>query len=409
MKSKKPYLIFFLLLFLFVFSFQGKACFALPSFHQDIVSTNESGRELFAKNQSPVLSQDGRYVVFQSDDQIYKKDTQTGALQLVSVTSEGELGNRASFNPQVTPDARFVTFESLSTNFENGASSEQIYLKDTQTGKLTLISKSAQGMPGNFYSNFSILSSDSNFAYFQGNSSNLIPSGDRLYRIYSKNLSTGEVKMISSSSSGTPANAASLHVAVDPSYQFILFESSSTNLTNMKTGYQLYRKNLSSGEVVLVSSNSKNAAATGNSAQGRMTPGGRFVVFASNATNLGVDAKGTQIYRKDLTTGELVLISTDASGVPGNGFSSFPHVSDDGSKVVFLSGSSNWKNSGAPGSSHLYEKNVITGDLTLIKSKFFDSPDSLIIGTFDMNGAGNSLVYTVQTQSKSQIFKIANF
>lgn len=404
MKSKKPQINFFLLLFFISSTFLGRTIDAAPALLQELISTDDH-----AKNQSPVLSQDGRYVVFQSDDQIVKKDTKTGLLQLVSVTASGEAGNKASFNPQVSADARFVTFESLSTNFENGASSEQIYLKDTETGKLTLVSKSEPGTPGNFYSNFSILSSDSNFAYFQGNSSNLIAGGDRLYRIYSKNLSTQEVRMISSSSNGTPANAASLHVAVEPSHQFILFESSSTNLADVKSGYQLYRKNLSTGEVILVSSDSKNVAAAGNSGQGRMTPGGRFVVFASNATNFAKDVKGTQIYRKDLSTGELILISVDQAGVSGNGFNSFPHVSDDGSKVIFLSGSTYWKNSGAPGSAHLYQKNISTGELSIIRTHFFDSPDSTIVATFDVNGAANTLVFSQQSKSKSQIFKISNF
>jgi len=64
---------------------------------------------------------------------------------------------------------------------------------------------------------------------------------------------------------------------------------------------------------------------------------GTKVAFGSYASNLDpADTDGIRdIYVKDLVTGDIVLASTSDSGVKPNADSIDPHLSSDGSRVVF--------------------------------------------------------------------------
>jgi hypothetical protein len=114
--------------------------------------------------ETPAISQDGRYVVFGSQqnqvNQILMKDTCVGVssgcsvtTRVVSVAADGAAGNADSRNPAVTPDGRYVAFSSASTNLVEGApAGRQVYVHDMCIGaensckpETTLISTDSQG------------------------------------------------------------------------------------------------------------------------------------------------------------------------------------------------------------------------------------------------------------------------
>lgn len=69
---------------------------------------------------------------------------------------------------------------------------------------------------------------------------------------------------------------------------------------------------------------------------------GRYVVYASGAGGLGASSgDARQIIWRDRQTGETVLVSINASGVPGNDGSFSPALSADGQTVVFESYATN--------------------------------------------------------------------
>lgn len=114
--------------------------------------------------ETPAISQDGRYVVYGSQqnqvNQILLKDTCVGVTsgcsvntRVVSVAADGTAGNADSHNAAVTPDGRFVAFSSAATNLVAGApTGRQIYVHDTCIGAdntckpgTSLISTDSQG------------------------------------------------------------------------------------------------------------------------------------------------------------------------------------------------------------------------------------------------------------------------
>lgn len=116
--------------------------------------------------ETPALSQDGRFVVFstvQNDiTQVVLRDTCVGAetdnrcspsTKIVSAAIDGGVGNADSHNPVISADGRFVAFSSAATNLvEATQKGRQVYLRDTCAGapagckpSLELISIDPQG------------------------------------------------------------------------------------------------------------------------------------------------------------------------------------------------------------------------------------------------------------------------
>jgi Tol biopolymer transport system component len=96
----------------------------------------------------PAISIDGRHVAFESsainlvlDDtngqtDIFLHDRQTGQTTRISVASDGTQGNGASERPAISPDGRFVAFNSGATNLTPGDTSVQrdVFMHDRVTG-----------------------------------------------------------------------------------------------------------------------------------------------------------------------------------------------------------------------------------------------------------------------------------
>jgi Tol biopolymer transport system component len=153
---------------------------------------------------------------------------------------------------------------------------------------------------------------------------------------------------VSTNSSGTEATGgSSSNPAISPDGNFVIFESAATNLVAGDTnGVQdLFLKDLRTGEVVRISTDSDGAQATGGeSAIFSVSSDGRFVVFSSLATNLVPgDTNGQRdIFIKDLKTGAVVRANTDNLGGQATGGASFtPSMSSDGLVVSFASAATN--------------------------------------------------------------------
>jgi hypothetical protein len=115
--------------------------------------------------ETPALSQDGRYVAFASSqsgvNQILLRDTCVGvpndcspSTRTISASSDGTAGNADSHSPVISADGRFVAFSSSATNLLDGTPrGRQVYIRDTCIGagaackgSLALVSTDPSGM-----------------------------------------------------------------------------------------------------------------------------------------------------------------------------------------------------------------------------------------------------------------------
>jgi Tol biopolymer transport system component len=190
------------------------------------------------------------------------------------------------------------------------------------------------------------ISADGHYVAFASAASNLtIPGvGSNAAQIYSLDTIAQAAHLVSSAPDGTPANDSSSQPSLSADGQTVAFTSKATNLTAgvAKATTNIYAKS-GDGPLILVSSGVGGAATDGSSYQPAVSGNGRFVVFTSNADNLiaGDDNGKPDIFERDLSTGAIRRVSVGAGGAQADGPSSNPAVSGDGRFVTFASTASN--------------------------------------------------------------------
>jgi Tol biopolymer transport system component len=133
----------------------------------------------------PALNQNGRFVVYvdrssQGPRQIHLKDMQTGLDRLVSATSSGVGGNGHSTNPLITADGRFIVFESLASDLvaNDNNNAADIFVADRFLRTVLLLTINTFGTgSANGPSSKPVLSADGRKLVFQSLASDLI-TGD---------------------------------------------------------------------------------------------------------------------------------------------------------------------------------------------------------------------------------------
>jgi Tol biopolymer transport system component len=141
---------------------------------------------------SPSISADGRYVAFASlDDNFVPADTNgttdifvavrdgiTFRSERVSVSSAGEQANGVSYNPAISADGRYVTFESESTNLVPGDTNQSpdVFVHDRQTGTTERVNLEPSGAQGHYggYGLYPCISADGRFVAFDSYANDLV-------------------------------------------------------------------------------------------------------------------------------------------------------------------------------------------------------------------------------------------
>ena len=129
----------------------------------------------------------------------------------------------------------------------------------------------------------------------------------------------------------TAGNAASTDPVFSPDGGRIAFVSRATDLGPADGGYfgDVYVRDLESGEVRLVSANAAGTAGgNGESSDPVFSPDGTQVLFTSAASDLGPgDANNSpDVYLHDLTTGDTVLVSVNGAGTSAGDHTTQPGV-----------------------------------------------------------------------------------
>ncbi|HUR78258.1 MAG TPA: hypothetical protein VMZ22_09950 [Acidimicrobiales bacterium] len=107
---------------------------------------------------APALSNDGRYVAFQSYatnlvadnnavDDIFVRDTATDTTTRVSVASDGTEADQESATPAISGDGRYVVFRSSATNLVAGDTNgvDDVFMHDTVSATTTRVSLGSSG------------------------------------------------------------------------------------------------------------------------------------------------------------------------------------------------------------------------------------------------------------------------
>ena len=357
-------------------------------------STDSGGSEGNGESFYAAISDDGRYVSFQSaatnlvagdtngKSDIFRMDLQTGALARVSTDSSGVQANNRSQQSDISSDGRYVAFVSYASNLAAGASNGQgnIFRKDLTTGVTVLVSANDQGTAGNDESAaVPTISGDGRYVAFDSLANNLV-SGDSSdsVDVFRKDLDTGAIVLVNSNASGIKADRDADTSAMSSDGRYVAFRSSATNLVagGFNTQVHIFRKDLSDGSILLVSTDSSGNLGNGDSIFPAISADGRYVAFQTHSTNLfaGDGLNSEDIVRKDLQTGEIVLVNADSGGIQGDSSADRPAMSGDGNFVSFYSEATNLAPNDRNGQSDVFRKNLTTGAVAIVSSRNANVP-----------------------------------
>jgi Tol biopolymer transport system component len=286
-----------------------------------------------------------------SNSQVFRKDLQTGEVLLCSANGSGNQGNAISQRPSISDSGRYVVFESSATNLVTPATtSQQVFRKDLQTAEVKICSASSSGIQGNDKSALPRITSDGRYVAFESDATNLVPGGTSGKQVFRKDLQTEEAITCSSSSMGVMGNSDSGTPCMSPDGRYVAFDSLATDLvTPATTNQQIFRKDLQTGKVMLCSADPSGYQGEGYSYGAALSPDGRYAAFVSQAENLVPGVSGWQIFRKDLQTWKVMLVTSNASGVQANDNSLNPSIVSDGRYVAFGSDATNLVAGGTAG------------------------------------------------------------
>ncbi len=165
---------------------------------------------------------------------VFVRDRQNGATERVSLDSSGIQGNEFSFDPSISADGRFVAFSSRATNFvpvDANFNRYDIFVRDRQSSATELVSLSSAGVQGDHDSNNPSVSADGRYVAFNSLATNLVP-GDTNAKsdIFVRDRQIGATERVSVDSAGAQANGLCGIPMISADGRFVAFESDATNL-----------------------------------------------------------------------------------------------------------------------------------------------------------------------------------
>jgi len=377
------------------------------------VSVDSAGLQANAGSGAPSISADGRFVAFQSyaDDlvvgdtnsvaDIFVRDRVTGLTTRVSLDSWGAQATDDCLNPFITPDGRFVAFESLASNLVPGDTNgvQDVFVHDRQSGLTQRASLSTSGAEGNALSGHPTLSSDGSLLVFASMADNLVANDTNSFMdVFVRDLLTGVTIRASVSSSGIQGNFESHRPVIARDGGFVAFGSYATNLVSNdgNNTTDVFVHDLHTGQTSRVSVSSTGTEAQSWSNGPVITPDGRHIAFESEAQNLvaGDLNAVTDCFLHDRLTGTTIRVSVDSTGVEGNGKSQSPAISADGLLVAFPSSADNLDPSDTNGERDVFVHDLQSGLTTRVS-----------VSTAGMQGSGSSTAPSLSADGRIIVFE----
>lgn len=361
------------------------------------------------------ISADGRYVAFDTVASnimttaslcgsgggcVFLRDTCTGApsgctpsTTLVSTAADGSPVFGGA--PSITPDGRFIAFESNGT----GPGVANTYLRDTCNGapsgcmpSTILVSAAPDGSPGNFNSLPQSVSSTGRHVAFDSFATNLVANGptDGFDHLFLRDTCIGApsgctpstIWLDQGGSAGLGGGALDVTVipGISADGRLVAFSTNQIGFVPQNVpGTNVYVRDTCNGAPSGCAPSTQLASVGNDGSIGddpsqidghpAISQDGRFVAFASLASNLvpgdSFPAGGWKdIFVRDTCFGvssgcfpSTVRVSVAGPppyGIQSNAISDFPAISADGHYVVFLSSATNFTNPPSNGHEMVY-------------------------------------------------------
>lgn len=321
------------------------------------VSQASGGGNTDGNSSEASVSWNGRYVAFSSlatnvvpgdtngKRDVFIRDRQLGVTTLVSIDSSGNQGNDHSRQPVVSGDGRYVVFTSAASNLvpDDTNSLEDVFVKDTQTGTIERASLNSAGDGAASASGSSAISYNGRYVAFTSLASNLVPGDtNATWDVFVRDRQVGVVKRVSVGPGGIQTNNASENPAVSFDARYVAFETNATNLdpADSTEARDVYLRDLVSETTTRVSVPLDPSQATDDHSSGpTVSSDGSRVSFTSWASNLVPgDSPGTpDVLVRNVDPASTFRANLASTGDLVEGSSRSGAMTYDGKRVAFYS------------------------------------------------------------------------
>ena len=321
-------------------------------------SIDSAGAQANAESRHPVVSADGRYVAFSSHasnlvtgdtngwQDVFVHDRVSGQTERISVDSSGLQGNLPSERAEISPDGRYVAFESSATNLVAGDTNDEVdvFVHDRVSGQTERVSVDSSGTQGNDLSHPAGFSADGRYVAFSSWASNLV-AGDtnNSADAFVRDRLSGQTERVSIDSGAQPGNTFATAISADGRYVGMYSFAGDLVAEDTNGAADVFVRDRLSGQTERISLDSSGTQGNGESVFPSISADGRYVAYTSIASNLvaGDTNDAADAFVHDRLSGQTERISRDLSGTQGNGGSFAPALSADGRYVAYYSEASN--------------------------------------------------------------------
>ena len=329
----------------------GPAYAVATPHNEQVALVNGTGAQADAKSAisgtGQVASYDGRFVVFSTAaplvrqdrndlDDVYLRDTVDDITILISRKGT-TIGNDYSIEPTISDDGRYIAFTTFATNLfrdRNGGVLD-VVVKDMVTGTLRLASVGRDGAQRKKNSFSPVISGNGKRVAFQTFAAFGAKDADKREDVYLRDLSHHWTRQMSLTPKGADVKPSVLVGDVSDRGDRVTFGEANS----------LWVRHVSTGKTIRFwhepDSPPCQPFPAGSAGRPVISGNGRYAAFSTCATKApGSDGYAAQIYRMDLRTRALTLVTQNAA-TPGDADSFLPSLSRSGRYVGFGSDASN--------------------------------------------------------------------
>ncbi|ABQ88453.1 WD40 domain protein beta Propeller [Roseiflexus sp. RS-1] len=238
-------------------------------------------------------------------------------------------------------------------------------------GNTIRVSVASDGTQANGGSFTPSISADGRYVAFASIAVNLV-SGDTngVQDIFVHDRQTGQTTRVSVASGGAQANGPSFDPSISADGRYVAFASLATNLVSGDTNNEqdIFVHDRQTGQTTRVSVATGGGQANLASSDPSISADGRYVAFESIASNLvSGDTNNTgDIFVHDRQTGATTRVSIGPGGTQANRGSLAPSISADGRYVAFHSSATNLVSGVTNGTTHIFVHDRQTGATTRV-------------------------------------------
>jgi len=371
-------------------------------------TTLVSGGTAGAQSDFPRFDQSGRYVAFFDNEasltansdgnfHVYVRDTVAGTVQLVDVGTNGTAPISSLTTPfHFSANGSLVAFECPDGAMGSNPNKLDVFARDLVANTTEVISTPAPALASSTVfgsSGLSSLSISSNGQYvaFYSDAAGLATNAAwGIRNIFVHNFASGSNVLVSVSADGLAAgNSGSFDPAISGDGRYVAFASYATNLVANDTNNaeDVFVRDLQAGTTTLASVGAGGVGGNGNSYWPQISANGRYLLFYSAANNI-VSGVNNEFFWTDLQSGTTYAI----------GATNIAAMTPDGSNVVFAVGAQ----------LHLWQaQNQLNTTITTVSGSIWDvavSPD----GTLAAFGTSSAIYTANLAQHTSAQLGLAN-